>query len=582
MEEVAGWLFAFVAGVAAVGFALWIAVALLMRLVAFLVYYWVILCSLLFIGGLFVGLWLPWRTLQGRGFVEPRLLTPELVVAGQVLGAAPRGESKNYGWDHAWPNYVPFQGKDDGIAVLREARSWIGGKWTRARGGVTMPSLGKPSRAAAVSAGKQGVPGFAWLLFVPIPFAGLWVGVWVSVLAWFVIMFALGALVSLAQQLGLLVFRWNDLARRRKDGASMKCIYCFHQTETPSYRCSNPECNHVHRNILPGPLGVAYRRCECGTQLPTTIARASKVMQAVCPVCNQDMPQGSGLRKSIEIAVIGAIGAGKSRLIAASTVGLQDRLARDGAELAPLTPEGQRIIEQSREDLRTKTPTIKTARAARPRGVPLVVTPAKGRPVELHLFDAAGEYFADWDSTSELRYLDNARAILFVLDPLALTTVAHEMEVAGRDGEVVIASGNQEDAYASAIDRLRQEGIPTKKRSLGVVISKGDVLVSQSCGQGLASASSADLRRWLINQNEDLFVGRMERDFKVVEYFLIDSMETDDLDSDRHPLVPVAWVSKVSGAPLLPVKSDIAPAVETSLADEPTSTLNHTTEGARA
>jgi hypothetical protein len=581
MEDLIGPLLVFMVAIAAAGFALWVAVALLMRLIAFLIYYWVIVGSLAVIGGLLIGLWLPWRTLKGRGSVEPKLLTPALVVAGQVVGVAPRGESKNYGWDLAWPNYIPFQGKQDGIAVFWDAHSWVRGVWTRTRSGVVTPSLSKMSRAAAVTAAKQGVPEGAWLLFALIPLVGLWVGVWVSVLSWLVIMFVLGAVVSAGQQVGLLVLRWNDVLRRRKNGASMMCIHCFAETVTPSFRCSNPECLQVHRKILPGPLGVAYRRCACGTQLPTTVARASKAMQAVCPFCNEDMAEGSGLRRTIQIAVIGAVGAGKTRLIAAAAVGLQDRLARDGAQLSALSPDGERVLEESREVLRTKAQTIKTARSARPRGVPLVVTPVRGRPVELHLFDAAGEYFADWNSTSELRYLDNAPAMLFVLDPLALPVVALEMQFTDRDGKVVVATGDQEEAYASAIDRLRQEGIPTNKRSLGVVISKGDVLMRQVCGQGLASASSQDLRSWLVEQKQDLFVGRMERDFRVVEYFLIDSMETDDLDSDRHPLVPVAWVSSVSGAALVPLSSQSAPTVDAPL-DEADHLPDPTTQGARA
>ena len=72
--------------------------------------------------------------------------------------------------------------------------------------------------------------------------------------------------------------------------------------------------------------------------------------------------------------------------------------------------------------------TPRRSRRLMPSGrVPLILRDAVGEVTELQLMDAAGEAFATWDTTAELRYLDNAKAFIFVLDPLAWPQLRREL-----------------------------------------------------------------------------------------------------------------------------------------------------------
>lgn len=83
----------------------------------------------------------PLVLLTSERWAQPRsaiLTTPAEVVAGNVLGAAPRGEMAYHGWDHAWPNYFPYQAQRDFrfvVAVMTRVSRYflvLPWRWVRA------------------------------------------------------------------------------------------------------------------------------------------------------------------------------------------------------------------------------------------------------------------------------------------------------------------------------------------------------------------------------------------------------------------------------------------------------------------
>src|SRR5699024_4159451 len=99
----------------------------------------------------------------------------------------------------------------------------------------------------------------------------------------------------------------------------------------------------------------------------------------------------------------------------------------------------------------------KTAWDDRPEGVPLILSLGE-RQIEMQIMDAAGENFVSRERSQALGYIDTADTLLFVLDPLALPVVQERLRRAGEADSVPLAQGDQEDAYASVVDRLRAEG----------------------------------------------------------------------------------------------------------------------------
>jgi hypothetical protein len=364
-------------------------------------------------------------------------------------------------------------------------------------------------------------------------------------------MLALGFVVWIFQRIMLLGLRWADIIHRRQSNASLKCYYCYSESRTPSYRCLNPQCTIIHRSMLPGPLGLVTRRCECGTQLPNTIRAAARTLPTLCPYCNRELADSSGIRHTVQLPVIGSVGAGKTRLLMAAIVQLESWLTERQGTINAVTPEAQTYLEAARLTVRSHAETVKTPDAL-PEGVPLILRDAAGEVTELQLMDAAGEAFATWDTTADLRYLDNANAFLFVLDPLAWPQLRQELKLRGLAETVVVTGENQKESYGAAIDRMRAESVPLRQRKVGVVLSKADVLLKLPSAAELANCTinNDSIRRWMWEHDFDLLITRMEMDFGEVRYFLVDSMNSQDPDQPLNPLWTLQWALQANGSTL--------------------------------
>lgn len=529
----------------------WILLALLLRVFSFVVFYWVVGFSLMFVGGLLFSITIPWRVLSKRGRFDFRQLTPDDVVRGTAFKRGPRGENRHWGWDNAWPNYLPYQAVQDAKGVVGETRLIVGGMWESISFKIRFGHWtgGGVKKIAAQAAGVA--PRLFWIALLPVPFFGFWCGVWLSVGAWMLAMVVLGAVIGTGQWLVLLVLRWSDILRRRRMNAELRCPHCYYRGTTPSYRCSDAGCPVIHRNMLPGPLGLTTRRCVCGTQLPNTIRSASRKLKTVCPRCDHDLAGGSGLRHTVQLPVIGSVGAGKTRLLMAAVVQLKGRLTQRGGSLEGLTPAAESYVAQAEELMSKHADTNKTPDVA-PEGVPLVLSNQAGRVTELQLMDAAGEAFATWDKTADLRYLDDASAFLFVLDPLAWPQFKRELRLQGLASSVLVTNEDQQNSYSSAVDRMRSENVSLGRRSLGVILSKADILMRLPSAAALRNGpnGTSEVRTWMLDHDFDLLITGMEMDFGSVHYFLSDSMGNRDLDDPLNPLLPLQWALEVSKSQL--------------------------------
>ncbi len=516
-------------------YVVWIILALLAQIFSLVVLFGLAAFSIAAVAGVLVGVVLPWQVLRGKGKAPFRQLTPEAVVAGDVAGAKPSGPNREFGWDRAWPTYMPYQAAEDRKAVWAETNRHLGGLWTRCK---------RMGWGAVI----------AWP-----PLGGYALGVWASAASWLLVMMTLGGIVSIAQRLILAQTRASDIRFRRRARATLKCPHDFAETSLPGYRCSNPDCDIVHWTMLPGPLGRLTRRCECGTSLPNTVRTAAASLTPVCPTCRLNMVMGSGMRQTIQVPVIGAVGAGKTRLLGAALTELSEAVTALGGSFEALTESAETYLTRSRSWFQQQAPTSKTAHRD-VEGLPYTIT-LGGLVLELQLMDAAGEAFTSWDTTAELRYLDGAKALVYVIDPLAWGDVRTELRRSGLDSTVLVASGDQEAAYAAAIDRMRADQIPVDRKELAVVLSKGDVLLRLPCARGLHRFDSDSLRSWMLDHDFDLLIRRMEGDFGTVHYFLADSLTPRGRDHQLNPWWPLEWIVRTNDAPFAlspPEASDAA------------------------
>lgn len=561
MEEVLGWFaMIFIGGaivITVVGFILWVLFAILARIFSFVLLYWVVSFIVSIIIGIARGVMIPVRVLTGKGKAPFWQLRPDDVVEGRAIPGKPAGPNREYGWDSAWPNYLPYQALQDGRAVGRETALITSGYWSwirekvAAKGPGTAPITTSGKAVVAARATTRWVPRAFWyMLMLPI-YIGWWLGVWVSVLAWVALMALVGGLTVFVQQVVLWGYRLFDVLTRRRKKASLKCTKCYGESTLPGYRCSKKGCDVVHWTTLPGPLGLFTRRCSCGTRLPNTVRGAAAKLGTVCPFCGSDVTAGSGLRHTIQIPVIGSIGAGKSRLLDAATVELSSVIKGLGGKVTPLDDSAGAFLEAAGDRMRQHAMTPKTPDGDTPVGLPFVVQHGKA-VVEAQIMDVAGEAFATWETSANLRYLDNADALLFVLDPLGIPDVNDQFRRSRFAREVLVAVGDQEEAYGAPIDRMRADQVPINRRDLGVVLTKGDILQQLPIAKKLAEPTSETVRDWLIEVGCDLLVRRFEKDFRSVTYFLVDSMTPRDQDDSMNPWWVLDWVMHTSGTAVRP------------------------------
>ena len=246
----------------------------------------------------------------------------------------------------------------------------------------------------------------------------------------------------------------------------------------------------------------------------------------------------------VVLPVIGAVAAGKTRFLRMSVVQVGDGLTGRGS-LRALSAEAEAFLKDSRELVRAERRTIKTPHVM-PRALQYHVVERGGAEIELNIIDAAGEFFGDWETSTELPFLEAAPAYVVVLDPLGLADVHAEFAqtLPADRNDIDIAPSNQINAYHTVMDRLRAQGVDLRKRALLVVVSKVDILRSLPCGEMLrGSVSSATVRQWLADNGMDAALQSFRMDFGTVEYFACDSM--------RHlphedPVSPWRVVSRVA------------------------------------
>ena len=376
------------------------------------------------------------------------------------------------------------------------------------------------------------------------------IGIYLSLAIWLIVMGLLGVAVTGLQACGLGLSKAGDVVRRRRLRATVKCPHppCYGESSLPGYRCSNPECAVVHWTMLPGPLGLRHRRCGCGQVLPNTVSGAARRLQPVCPYCQRNLPVGGGIRQTVQIAVIGSVCAGKSRLLSAMTVTLETALGSVGGTLTPLAEQSAAFRATARAQLRQQSPTPKTQYEP-PVGLPFAIS-LRSNQIEAQVMDVAGEAFSTWDDTAKLRYLDNADGLIMVVDPLALPDVYDVFRRSPLYGTVKLVTDDQEDAYAAAIDRLRADQVHTEKRGLAVVLTKGDILMQLSAGEQIDPTSSASIRQWLLDNGADLMVRRFDKDFREVSFFVSDAKDPRDIRDPLSPWRSFDWLLKESRAAL--------------------------------
>ncbi|MBA2323319.1 MAG: hypothetical protein H0V92_04610 [Pseudonocardiales bacterium] len=442
--------------------------------------------------------------------------------------------------DPGWPNYLFPQSRDDLATAVGHSGKVVKRLW------VTMiqPVRDEPIMLA-----------FWPLLLLPL-LAG--VTFTAAAIASGLAVYGLALAVLGISLLGWLVIagvvRGVDHGVRVLRRAKATCHSCGWRDRLPAYRCP---CGAVHHDIRAGKQGVFVRRCECGKLIPTTVLEAAAGLVAVCQDCSHDLRAGAAVLTDVNIPVFGPASAGKTRLVYAGMVALAEHLQAVGGSLQAVGPESETTFDAASEIVDKGTETTKTDASQPPAAVTVRLTTTKGRKALLHLFDAAGEFYASREQSSKLRFLDDAEGLVFVLDPFSIPAVAEHLRgpLAPRLDAAHPAREHPEDSYFVTAQWLRDQGIELRRKPLAIAVVKADLLLGLSPAAALTSnADSAGVESWLREMRLDNLLDGMERDFGEVRYHLVSSLdvgaEQDGRAGPTSPAQPLMWLLRRSGAAL--------------------------------
>jgi hypothetical protein len=230
--------------------------------------------------------------------------------------------------------------------------------------------------------------------------------------------------------------------------------------------------------------------------------------------------KGAAVSTDVRIPTFGAASAGKTHLLMAGIVELYRTAQTKGMAPGFLDDSSRTTFEEYQRLVVAGQSPAKTA-ASTPVAATLGLR-SKKRTYLLHFFDAAGEALVDPAHNAELAYLDEARTLIFVLDPFSIADVRNE--ATGPLADVLqtanAATFDPEESYHKTVSRLRLHSVDTGKQRLAFVISKADLLDRLPLGQALL-ADPGQASEWLVKVGLDNLVTAAGRDFAEVRYFVV-------------------------------------------------------------
>jgi Double-GTPase 2 len=272
------------------------------------------------------------------------------------------------------------------------------------------------------------------------------------------------------------VLRVADSVLLRIKNIRIVCKHCGERVPYPGYMCPGEKCERRHQDVRPGRYGVIRRYCRCGMRMKTLLLLGSARMAAFCPYCGQSLDYGPGEAPEIVLPFIGAVGAGKTRLLSAMVTQLMT-WGRAGHLSAEPGDKETAVSLDKAEQL------LSSGRAAAPTSVELprslVVRVSSGRVTRiLHLFDAPGERFRDAERTEELRYLREARTFILVIDPLSVAASwSHQPDRGPAESTVP----SPDHPYHLTYQQIEAMGVRLSEARLAVAFSRADLMETSDC-----------------------------------------------------------------------------------------------------
>ncbi len=333
-----------------------------------------------------------------------------------------------------------------------------------------------------------------------------------------------------------------------------RCPYCKRKSVIPVFVC--PSCGLEHRQLVPGPYGVLKRKCGCGKALSTTFLGGRSRYKAECRYCSSELLSSDSRQYGIQL--IGGIGTGKTTFLTAFWHEYKEFIDTLGGVSIQAKPEEAFTELENWYQTGMSEHTLD----ANASMYSIIHTYDRAVPVQMTIYDIAGEAFSYGDSGVYQEQFRYCEGYLLVIDPTAAVetnadTIANfintYVEMAGKS----VSKGTDTPLaiLITKCDRFRREiGLPKIKATY--VPTEG------------AEDPAADFERhrdemcwnFLYDRGYGNALNLVESAFTRVRFFPVSAMGHEPENGEYEPwgiLAPVLWLMRQDTCPLRELLNDV-------------------------
>lgn len=368
----------------------------------------------------------------------------------------------------------------------------------------------------------------------------------VSVVFWLLLGLTLLATVMFAVMLRLM-----EQAVLQIRGITLECGSCHRRVGSPAYSCpycptGNPS---LHRQLIPGSLGVFSHVCRCGNSLPTLLLRKKWKLSAYCQHegCNKPLPVKGLTTPTVHVPVVAGRAAGKTVFMMAAVASLDTQAQSSGEPSAFEFADPQTRKEYLRVRSALEKATFGGIGATLPeisvRAFNIYIGPeGSAHRRLLYLYDAAGERYETSDGVATFRFLGHTEGVILIVDPFSFEAVRRVVQ-ADALARLRHSQADADEVFSRFAQTLRENlGVRTDRKMdvpVAIVLTKCDGLLAASevahpydelgdaAGEVTARAVRSDaVRRWLeVVAGQQGLVAALENTFGRCGYFAVSALD---------------------------------------------------------
>ncbi len=385
--------------------------------------------------------------------------------------------------------------------------------WTQ-RPKATVRALGAPWGLIPAAASKHKALAIVPIVLLPLYF------VWALMITVFMI-------VPYALVKGVIGGKVRSAAKREErafGGSFSVCPKCKRNFDRPKVRC---RCGLVLDYPVPNEYGYKTHTCNNGHSMPCVHGKRGDLV-TVCPYCDADIDAREAY--TVSIAMVGAVGAGKTTLMLAA-VGNIAQVARTRDVAVDAATPGVSKQAVAAKDVAAKTASGELDSES------LYLRSRDMADRQIVINDISGLEFEPRDGKVLFEeYYKYANGIVFVFDPISL-------EHGGRGATPTDVF----ESFYSMFTQINGVGPGSVSRiPFAVVASRNDVMSPP--------LQSANVRQFLVDNGQEGFVRVLESVFSDVRYFAAASVG-DDCKSAAAPFWWIVGKSDQELASKVPVLS---------------------------